>query len=87
MKQFRITSQDIIPKSDNDCYLSPDDPIHDLIADGSLGELGGENLLHKYRNKQLPVINSSNKGKIQQEMNIKPGTPEWFKLWFGREEI
>lgn len=84
--EYKITSQDIIPKSDNDCYLSPDDPIHELIASGSLGSLGGESLLHKYRNRQLPTINSSNKGQIQREMNIKPGTPEWFKLWFGREQ-
>lgn len=83
MKQYRITSQDIVPKSENDCYLDPDDPIHELIGSGSIGELGGADLLNKYRASQLPKIDSSNKGQIQREMNIKPGTPEWFKLWFG----
>ena len=25
----------------------------------------------------------SEKGRLQRENNIKPGTPEWFKLWFS----
>lgn len=83
MKQYKITSQDILPKSDNDCYLDPNDPIHDLVSAGSMGELGGAELLNKYRISQLPTINVSNKGQIQKERNIKPGTPEWFQLWFG----
>lgn len=28
-------------------------------------------------------ITGSEKSKIQSENNIKPGTPEWFKLWFS----
>ncbi len=24
------------------------------------------------------------KGELQKKHNIKPGTPEWFKLWFTR---
>ena len=26
---------------------------------------------------------ASNLGKIQRERNIRPGDPEWFKLWFS----
>jgi hypothetical protein len=26
---------------------------------------------------------SANKAQIQRERNIKAGTDEWFKLWFG----
>lgn len=29
-------------------------------------------------------MTGSEKGKYQAENNIKPGTDEWFKLWFAR---
>ncbi len=28
-------------------------------------------------------ITGSEKRRIEREQNIKPGTPEWFKLWFS----
>ena len=30
---------------------------------------------------------SSNLGQIQRERNIRPGDPEWFKLWFAKPEL
>ena len=27
--------------------------------------------------------NASNLGQIQRERNIRPGDPEWFRLWFA----
>ena len=41
MKQYRITSKDIVQSSDEDCHLSPDDPIHEIKAAAYLGGLGG----------------------------------------------
>jgi|TARA_B110000438_G_scaffold237164_1_gene234481 hypothetical protein len=32
-------------------------------------------------------IIGSEKGKTQREKNIKPGTDEWFKLWFSRPHL
>jgi hypothetical protein len=29
-------------------------------------------------------IVGSEKGKYQREKGIRPGTPEWFKLWFSK---
>jgi hypothetical protein len=29
-------------------------------------------------------VTGSEKARLQRELNIKPGTPEWFKLWFSR---
>lgn len=84
MKQYRITTENLIAKEDNDCVLSPDDPAHELIAASHLNGLGGQEILQRYNNRQLPVIDNSNKGKIQKEKNIKPGTPEWFQLWFSK---
>lgn len=83
MKQYRVTSADLNPSSDDDCYLSPDDPIHALMPVAAMGGLGSEEALAQYRTLQLPKIEGSNKGQIAREQNIQPGTQEWFKHWFG----
>jgi len=84
MKQYRITSQDVNQSSDEDCYLAPDDPIHQLKAVSMMGGLGSTEALASYNNLQLPQIQGSDKGRIAREQNIKPGTDAWFKHWFGR---
>lgn len=30
---------------------------------------------------------ATNLGQIQRERNIKPGTDEWFKLWFSKTTL
>ena len=30
---------------------------------------------------------ATNLGQIQRERNIKPGTDEWFKLWFAKPKL
>jgi hypothetical protein len=84
MKQYRIDSSNIPQDSDDDCYLAPDDPVHELKIAASLGGLGAAERLAEYRAQQATSIVSSNKGQIQREQNIKPGTAEWFRLWFGQ---
>jgi len=35
-------------------------------------------------NKGINIsVTGTEKGRLQKEHNIKPGTPEWFKLWFS----
>ena len=29
-------------------------------------------------------ITGNEKGELMKKHNIKPGTPEWFKLWFSK---
>lgn len=29
-------------------------------------------------------VTGNEKGEIMKEHNIKPGTPEWFRLWFAK---
>lgn len=84
MKQYKITSLDLVQDSAEDCYIPPDDPIHELKAATSLGGLGGEERLASYRSTLRTHIQSSNKGQIQKEKGIKPGSEEWFKLFFGK---
>lgn len=83
MRQYRVTTADLTPHSNDDCVLSPDDPIHQLIPTSQVGGIGSEEALSKYRALSLPTIQGSNKGQIAREQNIQPGTPEWFKHWFG----
>lgn len=85
MKQYKITTQDLVQSSDEDCYLAPNDPIHELKALAGLGGLGGEARLHEYRANQGSNISvtGNEKGELMKKHNIQPGTPEWFKLWFS----
>jgi hypothetical protein len=85
MKQYKITSADILQDSPDDCYLDPSDPIHELKAVSAMGGLGSAAALQKYNSLQMPTIAGSTKGQEQREQGIKPGTDEWFKHWFGRK--
>jgi hypothetical protein len=86
MKQYRVTTQDLSQSDNTDCYLSPDDPIHQLMPSSMMGGLGSEQALAQYRTLQLPSIQGSDKGQIAREQNIKPGTDAWFKHWFGKTQ-
>lgn len=83
MRQFRVTTQDLNPQTDEDCYLAPDDPIWDMMPASQMGGLGSEAALAQYNRLQLPSIKTTDKGQVAREQNIKPGTQEWFKHWFG----
>jgi len=86
MKQYRITAVDVIPDSPDDAYLAPTDPIHQLKAAAMMGGLGAQERLAEYNAKLKQPVVGSNKGQIQREQGIKPGTDEWFKLWFGNNK-
>ena len=83
MKQYKITSVDIIQSTDNDCYLGPNDPIHELKSISCLGGIGSEQALARYNQQALPVIGIDSRGQIQKDQSIIPGTKDWFDLWFN----
>jgi hypothetical protein len=85
MRQYKITTADINQDNNEDCYLAPEDPIHEIKALAGLGGLGGQARLHEYKASQGSNISvtGNNKGELMKQHNIKPGTPEWFKLWFS----
>lgn len=86
MKQYRITSADMLPPSTDDCFLSPDDPIHALKPASMMGGLGSNEALARYNALMVPKITGSNKGQIARELGLKPGTEPWFKHWFGNNK-
>lgn len=60
-----------------DAYLDPNDPIFQLM--------GGTAPKRDF--SQLPCWqkdSSNDRAKIMREQGIKPGTPAWFALWYGR---
>ena len=75
-----------MPSSDDDCYLAPEDPIHELKAAAMMGGLGAAERLADYRSTLRQPVVGSNKGQLQREQGIKPGTEEWFQLWFGKNK-
>ena len=86
MKQFKITTENLVNNSPDDCGLDPSDPIHQIKAAHFLDGLGAD-----YRLAQIAQANAAallpvateNKAQIMREKNIKPGTEDWFKLWFS----
>lgn len=84
MRQFRVTTANLTPPSDDDCLLDPNDPIHALMPASTLGGLGSMEALSQYKNSQMPAVTPSDKGQIARELGLKPGTEEWFKHWFGK---
>ena len=90
MKQYRINSENIAPADGpDDTVLSANDPAHEIKRLQFLGGLGGEARLAEYRvqntlNKGSNItITAAENARIQREQNIRPGTPEWFQLWFS----
>lgn len=77
MRQIKFNSDDFVPKEQaTDAYMSDSDLRE-------LQRLAGV----EPKIETMPGINISKSGmekqKLEREYNIKPGTPEWFKLWFS----
>lgn len=89
MKQYRISGFPVDTSTDPECYLDPTDPIHSLKSSNWLGELGAEQRLNDYVHSQpkSPFTDRGNENaRTMREQGIKPGTPAWFELWFGKNK-
>ena len=82
MKQYKITTEHLNQDSPDDCVLDPNDPINEIKRMKELAGLGYS--LYKVDE----TLNISHTGmenqKLEKKHNIKPGTPEWFQLWFSK---
>jgi hypothetical protein len=85
MKQYNITSENLNQESPDDCYLDPSDPIHEIKSIQYLAGLGHTARLQEYKGMQGSNISATGMSnqELERQHNIKPGTPEWFKLWFS----
>ena len=81
-RQVRINSSHLIKPSDDDCQLPPNDPAYELARMQYLAGLGYTPQLQETTNNNMTHTAAEN-ARIMREKNIKPGTPEWFQLWFS----
>lgn len=49
-----------------------------------LRHLSGINSTHSITDGSNISITGDQKGELMKKNNIRPGTPEWFKLWFSK---
>ena len=89
---IRLTSADFYSTEDllPEAVLDDADPIHDMMR---LAGLSNNNIgrLQEYSGEGSVQTNGSNmsvtameKINYQQENNVQPGSPEWFRLWFSK---
>lgn len=81
MKEYKITSANFVTPGESgepDAYMDPAE-LATLKQEAGITGL----LDNQQSSPSVPFPEGSNKGQIQREQNIKPGTEAWFKLWFG----
>ena len=65
-----------VGKAEDDCYLDPNDPIHEFMISGNANNLN--------KPRQVSVIQQAEdhqrKLQLAKEQGIKPGSPAWFML-------
>jgi hypothetical protein len=81
MKQYKIRTENISQDSPDDCYLDPSDPVNELKRMQYLAGLGYQP--YKVEEGINVSVSGMENQRLEKENNIKPGTPEWFQLWFS----
>lgn len=82
MKQYKITTEHINKDSSDDCVLDPADPVNEIKRMQYLAGLGYQP--YKVEEGINVSITGTENQRLEKEHNIKPGTPEWFQLWFSK---
>lgn len=94
MKQYRVTSDDFVPKNPG-----VPDAFMDSVDLTRLKQLAGvyklvETSVNVQQDHDEPFSpvgtvnnNLTQKRQIEKQLNIKTGTPEWFRLYFARPEL
>jgi hypothetical protein len=90
-KELKLISTDFYSTEDliEDAVLDAEDPILDIkrlagLSDNNIGRLQeykGEGSV--VTNGSNPSITANEKIQYQNNNNVQPGSPEWFKLWFS----
>lgn len=84
MKQYRVTAEMFNPKGNDptvpDAYVDPVE-LQRLVALSGIPNLWSANVAES----ASPVDGSvgTEKAEYQRKHNIKPGSAEWFRLWFS----
>ena len=78
-KQYRITTQNIHPQDEGECFLEPTDPVHALKAASIMGGLGSAARLANYNELTTQKNTSEYFTRVAQAQaqGIRPGSPAW----------
>ena len=90
-KQYSIRTQDYTTAHIEEAVLDAADPINEIKALAGLTNIGNLGKLQEYKSPESemanqgsnPSITAMEKIQYQNNNNIQPGTPEWFRLWFS----
>jgi hypothetical protein len=80
MKQYRITTDNINKDTAEDCVLDANDPANEIKRMQYLGGAGYTPYIPEGSNISTTGMENQ---QLEKQHNIKPGTPEWFQLWFS----
>ena len=94
--QIKLTASDFYKTEDliPEAVLDENDPLHDIqrlagltpgLNVGSLQEYKGPETVKTEGSN--PSITANEKIKYQQQHNIQPGSPDWFRLWFSLQYL
>jgi len=87
MKQYRITSETFRTPGDDpsipDAYIDPVE-LARIKKLAGIDELG---IMEKSGDSVVDGHIGSNNAEYQRKHDIRPGTDEWFKLWFARTSL
>jgi hypothetical protein len=79
MKQYRINTDNYMP---SEITLSPDDPIHDMVAAQYMDGLNATTRVNERKAQVAAEIEEAKAPLLQyaREYGIKPGSPAWHAL-------
>ena len=84
MKQYRITAEHFRQSEEQDmpnAHLDPKD-LAEIQRLAGIGN-GNEPALAQFKEGINISRTATEKAELMRKHNIKPGTPEWFQLWFS----
>lgn len=82
MKQYRISAANFHQSEEQqipNAYLDP----KDLVEIQKLAGIKTESKLTGFEEGSNISKTANEKAELMRKHNIKPGTPEWFQLWFS----
>lgn len=94
-QQLKLTSADFVLSAEDilipEAILDENDPIQDLrslagiptdLNAGKLQQYTGDNSVVTAGSN--PSITANEKIAYQNNNNVQPGSPDWFRLWFSK---
>lgn len=94
-QHIKLTSADFVPPAEDilipEAVLDVNDPILDMkqlagiTSNNNIGKLQEYNGYGSVKTEGSNMsITANEKINYQQDNNVQPGSPEWFRLWFSK---